>query len=220
MRQRSPGNRELRVLLGFLIVTGFTEGIFGTLLVPFVTDVLGGSAVDFGLALASQAVGGVVGSVAVGRYGRDVSPRLLVGAGAAWIGFVDLLIFSYPVVLPAVGPALVLFAIVGFTAPAVGVGVGTLLQRLVPDGQRGRVFAMQDLVGSIALLAGTIVAGILGEHVPVLPVIALQAAGYLLGGLGVIAWTRASPTARAGGSARRTAPRRRDVSGAADDGKS
>ena len=182
--------RPLAVVVGFLVLTGFTEGIFGTLFVPFVTDVLRGSAVDVGLALASQAVGGVFGSIAVGRLGHRVSPRVLVGAGAAWIGLIDLAIFTYPMLVPAVAPALVLFAIVGFSAPSIGVGVGTIFQRLVADSHRGRVFSAQDAASSVALLLGTTAAAILGEHVPIIALVVLQAAGYGLGGIAVLVLAR------------------------------
>ena len=117
-------------------------------LLPFaVRDNLGGGAVDYGLALAAFGVGGAAGASAIssGRLPRRYLTVMLLlwGIGAlpfAIVGFASSL-WVVCVVLFAVGAA--------FSA---GLVIwGTLLQRRVPDGLRGRVSSL-DFFVSLALM--------------------------------------------------------------------
>ena len=117
-------------------------------LLPFaIRDNLGGGADDYGLALAAFGVGGAVGALAIssGRlprryltvmilmWGLGSLPFAVLGvAGALWIVFVALFV-------------------VGATYSAAMVIWGTLLQRRVPEGLRGRVSSL-DFFVSLALM--------------------------------------------------------------------
>ena len=117
-------------------------------LLPFaVRDNLGGGAGDYGLALAAFGVGGAAGALAIssGRLPRRyLSVMLLLwGLGAlplAALGLADAL-WVMGVALFAVGAAI----------SAATVMWGTLLQRRVPDGLRGRVSSL-DFFVSLALM--------------------------------------------------------------------
>jgi MFS family permease len=117
-------------------------------LLPFaIRDNLGGGADDYGLALAAFGVGGAVGALAIssGRlprryltvmilmWGLGSLPFAVLGvAGALWIVFVALFV-------------------VGATYSAAMVIWGTLIQRRVPEGLRGRVSSL-DFFVSLALM--------------------------------------------------------------------
>jgi MFS family permease len=117
-------------------------------LLPFaIRDNLGGGADAYGLALAAFGVGGAVGALAIssGRlprryltvmilmWGLGSLPFAVLGvAGALWIVFVALFV-------------------VGATYSAAMVIWGTLLQRRVPEGLRGRVSSL-DFFVSLALM--------------------------------------------------------------------
>jgi len=117
-------------------------------LLPFaIRDNLGGGADDYGLALAAFGVGGAIGALAISswrlprRYltvmilmwGLGSLPFAVLGvAGSLWIVFVALLV-------------------VGATYSAATVIWGTLLQRRVPEGLRGRVSSL-DFFVSLALM--------------------------------------------------------------------
>jgi MFS family permease len=117
-------------------------------LLPFaIRDNLGGGADDYGLALAAFGVGGAVGALAIssGRlprryltvmilmWGLGSLPFAVLGvAGSLWIVFVALFV-------------------VGATYSAAMVIWGTLLQRRVPEGLRGRVSSL-DFFVSLALM--------------------------------------------------------------------
>ncbi len=67
-------NRLIAVIFLFWAVSGIGEGLFASLFAPFVTTVLAGGSVAFGTIVAAQAIGGLVGSAAIGRLGRFMSP--------------------------------------------------------------------------------------------------------------------------------------------------
>ena len=117
-------------------------------LLPFaVRDNLGGGADDYGLALAAFGIGGAVGALAisVGRMPRRYLTVMLLmwGFGALPFGVVGLANSLWVV-------CVALF-VVGAAFSAGLVIWGTLLQRRVPEGLRGRVSSL-DFFVSLALM--------------------------------------------------------------------
>jgi hypothetical protein len=106
-------------------------------------------------------------------------------------GLIDLVLFTYPVLYPHIGPALVMLVIVGVPGAAIGAGVATLEQIRAEDRQRGRVIGAIGALGAIGSLVGAVLAGFAGEVVPVVALLVVQGAGYVIGGLVVAFMTRA-----------------------------
>lgn len=180
----------LRALLVFFVVTRVGEGLLVTLMVPWATDVLKTDAAGYGWILSAQAVGGLAGAVVVGRFGPRIRPlRLLVVASIAF-GLIDLAIFTYPAFYPVLAPALVGMAIVGLPGAAIGAALATLQQTQVADSHRGRIVGALMAVGAAGSLVGAVAAGVLGELVPVVPLLIVQGGGYVLAGLAVAYMTR------------------------------
>jgi Na+/melibiose symporter-like transporter len=180
-------SRTLRVVLVFALVTSTGEGIMGTLFAPFVNEVLGGSGRAYGLIAGSQAVGGVVGGLVAAAIGHRLSPALLLGAGAMTLGAIDLAIFLYPLALGETWwPAMAGMMVVGLPAALTMAGYTTLFQRATDDASRGRAFSLVALCRTVAVLVGTTLAGFLGEHVGIMPVLAFQGVGYLVAGTMVL----------------------------------
>ncbi|GHJ43449.1 MFS transporter [Catellatospora sp. TT07R-123] len=187
-------SRALRVFLAFTVITGIGEAIMGTLMAPFVRDVLGGDARAFGVIMAAQAVGGIVGGLTAALIAHRFSPRRMFGWGAVLFGALDLVLFLYPLAADVLWPAPVLIAIVGLPVAFLTTGGMTVFQNATSDDHRGRVFGATAAVRSAAMLLGTIAAGTLGERLGILPVIATQGAGYCLAGLVVLlALPKAAP---------------------------
>ena len=114
----------------------------------------------------------------------------MLGAGIVFWGIPLALLAAWP----AVGVALVLFAVLGAANTLVDVAAFTLLQRLAPEAVRARVFGVLE-----SLLLGTI--GIGAVLAPALLSLlgtrgALVAAGLFLPALGLLAWR---PLARVDG---------------------
>ncbi|ASN82538.1 MFS transporter [Deinococcus ficus] len=176
----------LLTLVLYLAVTSIGEGVFGVLLAPFVTHVLGGDALAFGWVLSAQAIGGVVGGALVARHAGRVAPLRLWVFGAAGLGLADLAIFLYPLAWPGVGPALALMVLAGVPASAAGAGWMTLAQHFTDDAVRGRVFGLAGQLSGVGLLLGLGLATLAGQAAPITALLCVHSALLMLGGLG--AW--------------------------------
>jgi Na+/melibiose symporter-like transporter len=180
------GEPTLRVLLIYTVITGVGEAIMGTLFAPFVHDVLHGTAATYGLIVAVQAAGGIVGGLAAAVIGPRYRPRALLGYGGLAFGALDLCLFLYPLARPALWPAFVLMVVVGLPGALQVAGLVTLFQLATSDGHRGRVFGAISTVEGAAMLGGALVAGTLGGRLGIVPVLAVQGAGYCLAALLVV----------------------------------
>ena len=178
--------RVLRVVLIFLAVTCVGEGIMATLFAPFVRSVLHGTGPDFGIIVSAQAVGGIAGGLVAASIGSRVRASWLFGWGAVAFGAIDLVMFLYPLAWVAIWPAVLCMIVVGLPGALLLAGAMTLIQREVADSHRGRVFGALGAVEGVAIVAGTLAAGLLGQVVGIIPVLAAQGAGYVIAGLAVI----------------------------------
>ncbi len=178
----------IRIVFTALALTSIGEGIFAALLVPFVTRALHGSGQDYGWFVGLQAVGGLVGSLVIGRFGQRIAPRWLIGFGTLGLGLVDLAIFLYPLFLPGVTLALILIMMAGLPAAGSSLGTMTLLQKTVASAYLGRIFAAVGVIFTLFSLLGEALAGLLGDPVGVIPIITIHAITLILGGLLVLAF--------------------------------
>ncbi|MGH3254654.1 MAG: MFS transporter [Streptosporangiaceae bacterium] len=186
----SARNRVLRALMIFALVTSVGEGIMSTLFTPFVEHVLHGSSQEFGLVVAAQAVGGIAGGVVAAAAGHRIRASRLLSVGAIVFGLVDLAIFLYPLGYVAVWPAIAGMIIVGVPGALALAGLITLFQRNTEDAYRGRVFGAISTAEGVTVLAGTLAAGYLSRVAGIIPVLAIQGAGYVAAGIAMFVWLR------------------------------
>jgi Na+/melibiose symporter-like transporter len=186
-------SRVLRALFVYGLVTTIGEGIMGTLMAPFVRGVLHGSSQDFGLVIAAQAVGGIAGGLLAISLSQRLPASRLFSYGSIAFGLVDLAIFLYPLGYVAVWPAVIGMVITGLPSALCLAGLITLFQRSTEDAYRGRVFGALSAVEGVSVLAGALGAGYLSRPLGVIPVLAVQGAGYLLAGIAMAYWLRATP---------------------------
>jgi MFS family permease len=190
--------RLVTALFAFAAITGIGEGVLSTLFVPYVRHVLGGTALQYGWILSGQAVGGLIGSIVIGRFASGAAPARLLGVGAVLLGIIDLAIFSYPLVVPGVWPAIALMIVVGLPAAAMVVGYVTVLQTAAPDAYRGRLIGAFGTTGALTRLIGAALAGALGDRLGIIPSLTIQGAGYVFAGILVLqAFRTAQATASA-----------------------
>lgn len=180
-------NSQARMLFIFVAITGVGEGLISTLFVPFATRVMHGDAFTYGALLSAQAVGGVAGGVLVGRFGSRVPPTVMLGGAAVLFGLGDLGLFYAPLFIDSALVPLALIACVGAPSAAMMAAILTLVQTSVSDQLRGRLLGTLFATTSLAGLIGTTVAGAFGDVVGIVPLLTVQALGYLLGGLVVLA---------------------------------
>jgi MFS family permease len=175
-----------RVIFIFLAITGLGEGIMGTLFVAFTRRVLHGDELAYAWLISAQAVGGVVGGVVLGRFGRRIPPALLLGSGAFLLGVIDLLISYAPLYAPGVTPALLLpvllMVLVGGPSAAITAGYMTLAQTAVGDAFRGRLLGLFFTVMALSGIVGMGLAGVLGDAVGIIPMLTFDSVAYVAGG--------------------------------------
>jgi MFS family permease len=187
-------------LLVFATIVGIGEGLTITLFVVWTTNALHSDAAGYGWVLSTQAIGGLAGAIVIARFGRRLQPlRLLIGSALAF-GAIDLVLFTYPVIYPYIGPALVMLVIVGVPGAGIGAAQTTLQQSESQDSHRGRVAGAIGAVAGVGALVGAVSAGILGEFVPVILLLVVQGSGYLIGGTAVWLMVRGRGLTRAAGT--------------------
>jgi predicted MFS family arabinose efflux permease len=180
-------SRVLMTLMLMLLITNTGEGIMGTLFAPYVRHVLHGSGQVYGVITGVQAIGGVVGGFVVAVVAERWSPVTMVWLGSIVFGFVDLAIFLYPLLWVNPWPAAAGMVVVGLPGSVVVAGVMTLYQRNTTDERRGRVFSLVSLAQAVSVVVGSTLAGFLGGPTGIMPILALQGAGYVVAGLLVLA---------------------------------
>lgn len=190
----------LRALLVFATITAIGEGLTITLFVVWTKDALHSDATGYGWVLSTQAIGGLAGALVIARLGARLRPLpLLIGSALAF-GAIDLVLFTYPVVYPFIGPALVMLVIVGVPGAGLGAAITTLQQSETQDSHRGRVVGAIGAVAGVGALVGAVAAGVLGEFLPVILLLVVQGSGYLIAGTALVLMVgRRRITADAGG---------------------
>lgn len=173
----------LVVLFVIRMVTSFGEGVFGTMLVVFVKQVLDAGAVVYGSLLSVQAIGSLLGGLLIAQFGSRVSPTRLIGIGLALFGLIDLLIIDLPLAIHSVWLVGFLFILVGVPGVGALVGTQTVFQSIVEDRFRGRVFGAQLAAGSLMILLGMILSGVLGARLGPVLLLNIQGSSYFLSGV-------------------------------------
>jgi MFS family permease len=180
----------LRALLVFGVITAIGEGLTSALFVPWVVGPLHSDSTGYAWVLSTQAIGGLGGALVIARLGARIKPLPLLIAAALAFGAIDLVLFTYPVLYPHIGPALVMLVIVGVPGAAMGAAVTTLQQSQTEDSHRGRVVGAIGAMAGLGAMVGAIAAGALGQVLPVVLLLVVQGSGYLVGGTAVFLLVR------------------------------
>lgn len=179
-------SQVVRVLFVLAALSSVGEGSMGVLFVVWINKVIGGTALEYGWFMTAQAVGGLLGGIALAPMLRGRSPRRVLGVASILFGLLDAALFASPLFRPEIAVGLFIIAIVGITTVAFGAGFNTLIQTSVEDRYRGRVFGAIFATMALLRLASTLIAGVLGGiFSPVPLLIAMQSGSYVL--LGIVA---------------------------------
>lgn len=171
-------NRSLAWLTSFAGLVNFCMGLVLTLALPFVRDVLGGGAFEYGLIQPAAGIGFVIGGFTGALFRRFsrltvmMSTMLLEGSMLVAIGFAPTLYASLP-----------LIAMWGLGVSIWNIFSGTVYQQMVPNHLRGRVQSVRLLIAQGAAPLGTALAGIVSEALGVRSTFGVMGALIVAGGL-------------------------------------
>ncbi len=176
-------HRPLAPLLSIQSFSQLAQGAFVVLFVVFVVDTLGDDGSGLGLIRGTMAIGALLGSAVIARLATDVDPTVLFAAGLVGMGVVSLVFWNAPAFTTAVWVYALLFSISGLPGAALTVGLFTTVQTASPSHAVGRVTGIMSAGEAIGVTTGSILAGLLVDHVELDRLLNGQAAIYLAAGI-------------------------------------
>lgn len=158
------------IIIGIAMVG---EGIIDVLIAPYVERVLHGTPLVLGWLMSAQAVGGVLGSLAIPRLSKILAPGRLMSVCGLTFSSVIIVLALFPVV-PVILPLITIggAGAVGFFIPML-----TLLQTNVANEYQGRIFGALSAIQAIAMLIGMGMASGLADRIGIVPML-LTDAGF------------------------------------------
>jgi predicted MFS family arabinose efflux permease len=198
-------SRVFETLFVVLTAVAVAQGMLETLLVPFVIDVLHYDPTRFGVLVAAQGLGGLLGALALGAVTRYVTSGRVVGGALALAGaFLACFVVARPLALSAAS----LF-LVGLPMVVAAAWVQTYYQEQVSNQLLGRVFGLTETVSSAGIFVGVGAASVFGSRLGIVPLMLAAAAVLLVTGVfaGAALWsTRTSQPELATASREEPAP--------------
>jgi MFS family permease len=167
-----------RSILGFFLVmsiAAFADGLFIVLFAPFVANILRGGALELGYLTSAQAAGGLLGGLLLVRLAKGRAFFGLIGFCGLADSVLSLILFNYPHALWGIAPALLCFLLIGVANIGFFVQLTTLLQTETPDAYRGRIFGAYSMIWALFLLLGTMMTGIVGDHLSIVVLLNAEA---------------------------------------------
>ncbi len=169
-------NRALVALFGVTGLAMFADSFLLVLLIPFVRDVLQGNVLDFGWMQLAIGAGGLAGGFVVGYLGRTMPASRLLASAIGTVGIITLLLansHAFPLILA-------LLAILGIPVTIWLVAQQTLLQSMVVDQYRGRVFGSHGTMTTLLMLCGMGLGSALAAPLGVVPMLNIAGGLYIL----------------------------------------
>jgi MFS family permease len=155
------------------------EGIIDVLFAPYFERILHGTPLVMGWLMSAQAIGGILGSFAVPRLSKIISPGRLMAACGLTFGSLIIVLATFPF-LPVLLPVI---AIAGAGAIGFFIPMMTMLQSNVANEYQGRIFGALSTIEAIAMLIGMGLASGLGDHIGIVPLLLIDAACNILAAL-------------------------------------
>jgi MFS family permease len=173
-------DRVVTVLFITTVMLNFGGVMIDPLGAAYIIEVVKANAEIFGLLIAVQAIGGIVGGLIAGK----VSERMPAARLYAWAEIVLGVILVLRYNLPELPILFVMTLLVGLPAALGIAALETLFQRNVPNTHLGRIYgALNSTVGITSLFGVLGISGVLGEVLGIVPVLNIAAGITLLTGL-------------------------------------
>ena len=173
-------------LTGYLVVQSLAQlafAMFPVLFIKFVAAELHGGGAEMGIIRGCAAFGGLAASALVLRLTKQARPEALMMWGFLSFAVVAAVFINAPFVTRAVWVYLLLFALSGLPNATSQIGTSATAQHLCPPQVLGRLSGIASASGAVGAAIGTIAAGLLVDHVWIIPLFNAQAVCYLLCGI-------------------------------------
>lgn len=157
-RMRSVGrDSPVMILLLLSSLSYLIVSALYVLSVAFAADVLDQGEAGQGLLVAAPAIGAILGALAGAglAYRRRLAPVFVLGVLASGLAIAAVSL------MPSLGPATAMLAVVGLTGTLGGLAAETLVQRAVPDAVLLRVMAAWESLSVLGYTLGAFVAPVL-----------------------------------------------------------
>ena len=174
--------KRSRILKSSFLVIGialFGDAILSAVLVVFVQDDMGLTAVEFGWMMTARGIGGLIGGLLIAQLGQRFTKAQLTAGGLLFSGVLLLIMVSFPLL----EVALPLLVLVGIPLMAWIVSLQTILQQATEDKYRGRIFGSFGTLSALLMFFGTFIAGGLADLVGALILMTAAALIYIFSGI-------------------------------------
>jgi len=156
-------NMIILTLLIMMAIMNFALGPFNVLTPRLSEEILKAGSTGFGFIMSAFSVGMLIGALLVGNLGKRIPVGKSITLGILISGF----FFSMFALSKNIFNSLILAAMFGFSFAAPKVYGITVIQNLVPDSIRGRIFSIQMLLTNIMFPLSFLLSGWLGEKIVV-----------------------------------------------------
>ena len=173
-------DRIVTVLFITVVMLNFGGVMIDPLGAAYIVDVVKAGAEVFGMLVAVQAVGGIIGGLLAGKVGERMPLARLYG----WAEIVLAVVMAIRYNIPEIPILFVMTLLVGLPAALGVAALETLFQRNVPNTHLGRISgALNSTVGITSLFGVLGISGVLGEVLGIVPVLNIAAGITLLTGV-------------------------------------
>ena len=153
------GNAILSFLFVFAMLLAASSGILNALLIPYLEGELGLGSAQFGLILSAGAATGAVAAIYFSRKKELNKPLYLVAFAGLLAGFaVFALVLAFDLVT-----VMLSWAMIGAVDVTLNIPLSVLMQELVEDKLRGRVFALLNVAFTAVQVIGMGIGGMWAE---------------------------------------------------------
>jgi MFS family permease len=153
------GNAILSFLFVFAMLLAVSSGILNALLLPYLEGELALGSAQFGLILSAGATTGAVTAVYFSRK-QDLNKPLYLVAGAGFLAGVAIfaLVLAFDLIT-----VMLSWAMIGAVDVILNIPLTVLMQKLVEDKLRGRVFALLNVAFTAIQVVGMGIGGVWAE---------------------------------------------------------
>lgn len=153
------GNAILSFLFVFAMLLAASSGILNALLIPYLEGELGLGSAQFGLILSAGAATGAVAAIYFSRKKELNKPLYLVASAGLLAGFaVFALVLAFDLLT-----VMLSWAMIGAVDVTLNIPLSVLMQELVEDKLRGRVFALLNVAFTAVQVVGMGIGGVWAE---------------------------------------------------------